>query len=129
MVDRMVRDPFADEELPDLQELLGALEDPDCRTIVRRLDEPMTASELSDECDIPLSTIYRKLDTMSDATLLDELTEVRSDGHHTTRYDVAFDEIRILLEEDRSLDIELSRPAQTADERLADMWSEVSKEL
>lgn len=125
----MVRDPFADEELPDLQELLGALEDPDCRTIVRRLDEPMTASELSDECDIPLSTIYRKLDTMSDATLLDELTEVRSDGHHTTRYDVAFDEIRILLEEDRSLDIELSRPAQTADERLADMWSEVSKEL
>jgi DNA-binding IclR family transcriptional regulator len=129
MVDRMVRDPFADEELPDLQELLGALEDPDCRTIVRRLDEPMTASELSDECDIPLSTIYRKLDTMSDATLLDELTEVRSDGHHTTRYDVAFDEIRILLEEDRSLDVELSRPAQTADERLADMWSEVSKEL
>jgi Fe2+ or Zn2+ uptake regulation protein len=129
MVDRMVRDPFADEEVPDLQELLGALEDPDCRTIVRRLDEPMTASELSDECDIPLSTIYRKLDTMSDATLLDELTEVRSDGHHTTRYDVAFDEIRILLEEDRSLDIELSRPAQTADERLADMWSEVSKEL
>jgi len=125
----MVRDPFADEELPDLQELLGALEDPDCRTIVRRLDEPMTASELSDECDIPLSTIYRKLDTMSDATLLDELTEVRSDGHHTTRYDVAFDEIRILLEEDRSLDVELSRPAQTADERLADMWSEVSKEL
>jgi len=125
----MVRDPFADEEVPDLQELLGALEDPDCRTIVRRLDEPMTASELSDECDIPLSTIYRKLDTMSDATLLDELTEVRSDGHHTTRYDVAFDEIRILLEEDRSLDIELSRPAQTADERLADMWSEVSKEL
>jgi DNA-binding IclR family transcriptional regulator len=89
----------------------------------------MTASELSDECDIPLSTIYRKLDTMSDATLLDELTEVRSDGHHTTRYDVAFDEIRILLEEDRSLDVELSRPAQTADERLADMWSEVSKEL
>jgi DNA-binding IclR family transcriptional regulator len=129
MVDRMVRDPFADEEVPDLQELLGALEDPDCRTIVRRLDEPMTASELSDECDIPLSTIYRKLDTMSDATLLDELTEVRSDGHHTTRYDVAFDEIRILLEEDRSLDVELSRPAQTADERLADMWSEVSKEL
>lgn len=125
----MVRDPFADEEVPDLQELLGALEDPDCRTIVRRLDEPMTASELSDECDIPLSTIYRKLDTMSDATLLDELTEVRSDGHHTTRYDVAFDEIRILLEEDRSLDVELSRPAQTADERLADMWSEVSKEL
>ena len=125
----MVRDPFADEETPELQEVLDALEDPDCREIVRRLEEPMTASELSDECDIPLSTIYRKLDAMSEATLLEELTEVRSDGHHTTRYEVAFEEVRIPLEEDQSLGIEVSRPARTADERLADMWSEVSKEL
>lgn len=129
MIDRMERDPFADEEAPDAEELFGALEDPDCRTIVRRLEEPMTASELSDECDIPLSTIYRKLDLMSGATLLDELTEVRGDGHHTTRYEVAFEEVRIVLKEDRSLDVEVSRPARTADERLADMWSEVSKGL
>jgi len=129
MVDRMVRDPFADEDVPDVEELLGALEDPDCRTIIRRLEEPMTASELSDECEIPLSTIYRKLDTMSDATLLDELTEVRGDGHHTTRYEIAFDEVRLVLEDDRSLEVDVSRPARTADERLADMWSEVSKEL
>ena len=125
----MVRDPFADEEVPEIESLLGALEDPDCRTIIRQLDEPMTASELSDDCDIPLSTIYRKLDTMSDATLLEELTEVRGDGHHTTRYEVAFDEVCLILEEDRSIDVDVSRPARTADERLADMWSEVSKEL
>lgn len=125
----MVRDPFAEEERPDVQDLLGALEDPDCRTIIRNLDEPMTAGELSEHCDIPQSTIYRKLDTLSNATLLEELTEVRSDGHHTTRYDVAFEEVTLALNEDREFEYEVSRPARTPDERLADMWSEVSKEL
>lgn len=129
MSDRMVRDPFADEEEPDLQEVLGALEDPDCRTIIQHLEDPMTAGELSEDCDIPQSTIYRKLDTLSEATLLEELTEVRSDGHHTTRYEVAFEDVTVALEEDRSFDFHISRPARTPDERLADMWTEVSKEL
>lgn len=125
----MVRDPFAEEEKPDVQDLLEALEDSDCRTIIRKLDEPMTAGELSERCEIPQSTIYRKLDTLSNATLLEELTEVRSDGHHTTRYEVAFEDVRIALTENREFEYDVSRPARTPDERLADMWSEVSKEL
>lgn len=125
----MVRDPFVEKEEPDIQEVLGALEDPDCRTIIQQLDDPMTASELSEDCEIPQSTIYRKLDTLSDATLLEELTEVRSDGHHTTRYDIAFEEVTVALDENRTLSYEIMRPARTPDERLADMWSEVSKEL
>lgn len=124
----MVRDPFEDEDDPDLEMILQALEDDDCRAIVQQLEDPMTASDLSESCDIPMSTIYRKLDLLSNSTLLSELTEVRSDGHHTTRYEIAFEELRLMLSDDHSLELEISRPPRTADERLADMWSEVQKE-
>jgi DNA-binding transcriptional ArsR family regulator len=124
----MVRDPVGVEDTPDLQAVLDALDDPDCRTIVRQLDEPMTASEISDATDIPLSTVYRKLDMLSDASLLSELTEVRSDGHHTTRYDLDFEDVTLSLTEDNEFDVAVSRPPRTAEEQLADMWSEVRKE-
>lgn len=124
----MVRDPAGADEAPDLQAVLDALDDPDCRAIVEHLHEPMTASELSETTDIPLSTIYRKLDLLSEASLLRELTEVRSDGHHTTRYDLDFEEVRLSLTDDRELAAAVSRPARSADERLANMWSEVRKQ-
>lgn len=125
----MVRDPFEEAEAPDLGELLDALSDPDCRELIRTIDSPMTANELSEETDIPQSTTYRKLDLLSEATLLEELTEIRKDGRHTTRYAVAFENIDIGLDEDRSFLLDITRPTRTADERLADMWSEVQKEV
>ncbi|WP_137286041.1 helix-turn-helix domain-containing protein [Halorussus salinisoli] len=124
----MVRDPAGVEETPDLQAVLNALDDPDCRAIVKQLDEPMTASEISDAADIPLSTVYRKLDALSEASLLSELTEVRSDGHHTTRYDLDFEEVSLSVTKDQELDVTVSRPSRSAEEQLADMWSEVRKE-
>lgn len=125
----MVRDPFAESEGPDLDALLDALSDPDCRTLIGAIDEPMTANELSESCEIPQSTTYRKLDQLSDATLLEELTEIRSDGRHTTRYAIAFEDVEVSLTDDREFALEITRPKRTADERLADMWSEVQKEL
>ncbi len=125
----MVRDPFDARDDPELVPILEALEDEDCRAIVQALDAPLSASDLSEACDIPMSTIYRKLDLLSESSLLTELTEIRSDGHHTTRYEVAFEEIRIYMNEEQTLDIEIERPPRTADERLAEMWSEVQKEV
>ena len=124
----MVRDPFARDGAPDLQAVLDALDDPDCRTIVRNLEEPMTAQEIADATDIPQSTTYRKLDLLSEATIVDEQTEIRSDGHHTTRYEVAFEEVRIALDEDRCFEIAVEQRDRSADERLADMWSQVRRE-
>ncbi|WP_114576674.1 transcriptional regulator [Saliphagus sp. LR7] len=122
----MVRDPAG--ESSTVEEVLAALYDDDCRAIVRNLEEPMTASEISDACNVPLSTTYRKLETMVEATLLEELTEIRSDGHHTTRYRLDFDQVTVSVDDDRRLAVAVSRPARTPDERLADMWSEVSRE-
>lgn len=112
----------------DLEAVLAALDDPDARRLVEALSEPMTARELSDATDIPLSTTYRKLDGLTEASLLYETTQVRSDGHHTTRYIVAFEEIHISLTDDRELEVAVERREQAADERLAALWAEVRKE-
>lgn len=88
----------------------------------------MTAAQLTERCDIPQSTLYRKLELLTDSTLLEESTEIRRDGHHASKYQVAFEEITLALDEERTLAVTIERPARTADERLAELWSEVRKE-
>lgn len=125
----MVRDPFAEDAAPELQDVLDALDDPDCRRIVRRLDEPRTARELSEACEMPLSTTYRKLDRLSTATLVDERTQIRPGGHHTTQYVLDFQVVRIVLDAAREFEVAISRPARAPDEHLVQLWSEVRRGL
>jgi DNA-binding transcriptional ArsR family regulator len=124
----MVRDPFGDDSSLELQPVLDALDDPECRRIVRRLDQPMTASEISSECDIPTSTTYRKLERLTDASILSEATAIRTDGHHTSKYTVAFEEVSVFLNDQRQFEVSITRPTKSADEQLAGLWAEVRKE-
>ncbi|MFC7137929.1 helix-turn-helix domain-containing protein [Halobaculum litoreum] len=125
----MVRDPRPGSDEPDLQPVLDALDDEDCRTIIEHLSEPLTAGEVSEECDIPMSTTYRKLDLLSDAQLLAEGVEVRQDGHHATRYRTDFEDVIVSLTDERTLDVRIDRPDEDAADRLASMWSEVRTEV
>lgn len=124
----MVAGPRAEQE-PDLEAVLGALDDEDCRELVRCLDDsdPMTASELSEQTGVPQSTTYRKLDLLTEATLLDELTEIRRDGRHTTRFQIDFDEV-VVGHENSEFTLQIDRPARPPEERIAALWSEVRKE-
>lgn len=124
----MARDPLGTEDAPDLQPVLDALDDPECRDILRHLDEPMTASQISDRCDIPSSTTYRKLDRLTEASILRETTAIRADGHHTSEYVIAFEEVTVFLDDDREFEVSVARPTTSAEQRLAGMWSEVRKE-
>ncbi|MDT3436547.1 helix-turn-helix domain-containing protein [Haloarcula sp. 1CSR25-25] len=124
----MVRDPFADQETPELQTVLDALDDEDCRAIVSVLEEPLTASEISDRSGVPLSTTYRKLELLTESSLLYEGVEVRSDGQHASRYAIDFEEVVMSLDEELSLTVDISHRARTPDQRLENLWSEVRKE-
>lgn len=115
------------ESKPPLQSVLDALEDEDCREIIRTLEEPMTAEEVSEACDIPSSTTYRKLDLLSEADLLAESVDVRSDGHHATCYRTDFQAVILALTEARDLSVEIERPGEDAADRLATMWGEVRR--
>lgn len=124
----MARDPLGRAATPDLQVVLDALDDPGCREIVRALDRPMSAKEVSEACDIPMTTTYRKLELLESASLVEEQTEIRPDGHHTKRYETDFEVLQVALNERREFDVSVTRPARTADERLASMWSAVRQE-
>jgi DNA-binding transcriptional ArsR family regulator len=129
----MVRDPSREEDPPSVDDVLDALADDAARRIVTALTEPKTASDLSEECDIPLSTTYRKLEKLTDASLLRESPDIRRDGQHTTRYSLSFDSVTVSLDESdddapREFSVEFSRPERTRDERLADLWSELREE-
>lgn len=126
----MVRNASGRDNEPDPgpEIVLDALADDAAQAIISELDEPMTASELSDACDIPLSTTYRKLELLTDAALLSESTEIRRDGQHTTRYTLAFEEIRVRLTESRTLSVDIERKERGRDERLAELWKEVQEE-
>lgn len=123
----MTTDPLA-TETPTLQTVFDALEDQDCRAILEQLDRPMAAKELCEACEIPQSTTYRKLDILSDASLVEERTEIREDGRHTTRYVADFDEINVSLTEEGTLDLSIDRTESSPEQRLSKLWSEVRTE-
>ncbi|MFB6133409.1 MAG: helix-turn-helix domain-containing protein [Halanaeroarchaeum sp.] len=124
----MVPGPLSGGDLPDLQSVLDALDDEDCRRIIEVLSEPMTAKEISEGCEMPLSTTYRKLDLLTDASLLSERTVLQSDGHHTTQYEIAFEKVEMKLDDDHEITLAIQRRPDSTDERLETLWAEVRKE-
>lgn len=124
----MERNSASSADSPSLQVILDALDDADCRTILRETAQPMTATELSTKCDIPQSTLYRKLELLSDASLVRERDTINPQGGRTTRYERDFDNVMISMESD-DFSVTVDRPSRKADERLADIWSQMGDEL
>lgn len=119
----------SDVDVPTLQVILDALDDPACRTILKETTEPMTAKELTKTCDIPTSTVYRKLELLSTASLVRERIEINPDGGRITRYQRDFDGVTISMEEDDQFDVTINRPKRRMDEHLAHIWSKLGDEL
>lgn len=113
---------------PDPESVFAALDDETCREIVGVLEEPMTAKEVSERADIPLSTAYKKLDRLESAAMLEERTEVDPNGHHRSRYVIAFQRVSVDLEADRRFTVDVTPTESAPDDRLAEMWSQVRQE-
>jgi len=93
-----------------VQELLDALNDVDCRAILDvTSEEALTASEVSDIQDLPLSTTYRKLDLLTEAGLLEERTRIRRSGKHASEYTRLVEDIAISLGPRGETEVRLSR--------------------
>lgn len=87
-----------DDPSLDTEAALAALNDPDCRALLAAThDEAHTAGELVQACDIPRSTLYRKLDRLSDAGLLAEGIRLSGDGTHASEYRRAVDTVTVSL--------------------------------
>jgi DNA-binding transcriptional ArsR family regulator len=95
------------------EDLLVALADPDCQCILSATrDGPMTAGELSADCDIPQSTIYRKLELLAETMLLDERVRVNRDGKHPSEYVRNVDQVVIDIDDECTVNVDTRPPAR-----------------
>ncbi|NIC00367.1 winged helix-turn-helix domain-containing protein [Halobacterium sp. R2-5] len=89
-------DPTTHTDADDVQDVLDALDDADCRDILEATrDATLTVGEISDACDLPQSTAYRKVDILADAGLLEESLRVRRSGKHVSEYDCGVEDVTL----------------------------------
>ena len=113
---------------PTLPAVLQSLDDSKCRAILKLLHDPKSASELCDECDLSSSTVYRKLELLRESALVREYTEVRRDGPNAILYERDFTDISISIDDEGEFTIDIDRPEEDAEDRLATFWTEMKKE-
>lgn len=101
--------PMARDADGDLQPVLDALSDPDCRGILRTIGEDaLTALECSEAYDMPLSTTYRKLERLLEADLLVEAIRIRADGKHASEYRRGFESVCLAVDDGGDLELSLN---------------------
>ena len=96
-------------EEADIESLLGTLEDPDCRAIIEATtSEALSASELSDRCELPLSTTYRKVDQLTEVGVLEERVRLSRSGQHTSEYTLKIDSIQLSVDSESGVVLQIS---------------------
>lgn len=95
-----------------LRALLLAADDSASQAILEAIEtDAKSAKEISAECDVPLSTTYRKLEQLHDAGLVEQKIRVCDSGHHTNVYVENFDCVLVRKNTNGRLDVELVRDA------------------
>lgn len=96
------QDASAPNEVTDDQavcQLLGALEDEYCRQLLEAMTPTFcTAQQISEHCDMPISTTYRKLNTLVEVGLVDTSIRLRRSGHHTKEFAKSFKSVTVRLD-------------------------------
>lgn len=113
---------------PSISTILHSLDDSKCRAIISALERPCSATELCETCDLPRSTVYRKLERLSEADLIRKYTEIRSDGPNATLYERDFTAIRVGIDDAAEFTVTVERPESDATDKMATFWSEMKKE-
>ncbi|MBP2251053.1 DNA-binding transcriptional ArsR family regulator [Halarchaeum solikamskense] len=92
-----------------VQSLLAALNADDGHAILDATDErARSASEISEACDIPLSTTYRKLSLFTEAGLLEERTRARCGRKPVNEYRRLVDDIELDIGADGEIRVRVS---------------------
>jgi len=81
----------------DPDQVFEALAREGCRDVLRAIgDETLTAAEIGERVDAPMSSIYRHLDTMRGAGLLAEA--IRVDPHSRNQHEYTRDVSEVLVD-------------------------------
>ncbi len=85
---------------PDPADVFALLDDEYARSILAATSQqPMTATELSEQCEMSLSTVYRRTDTLEETGLLETQTELDTQGNHRDRYRARLQRLTVELDD------------------------------
>jgi len=109
---------------PDPADVFALLDDEYARALLAATStEPMTPTELSDRCDMSLSTVYRRLNDLEECGLVAADVVPDADGNQPRRYEARLDELRVSLD-DGDFSLELATPSRTREfaDTFTDLW-------
>lgn len=105
-------------------ELLDLLGEERVRQILAATSrDPLSAKELSEECDVALSTIYRRVEDMVANDLLVEQTQIETDGSHHSVYEANVDHVDVDIE-NGTIDIKMD-VREDAAQRFSRIWGDI----
>jgi predicted ArsR family transcriptional regulator len=108
----------------DPADVFALLDDEYARSLLAATShESMSATELSDQCEMSLSTVYRRLDQLETCGLVVAETTPDPDGDHTKTYEAHLDELLVSLD-DGEFAVSLSTASTTAEfaDAFTDLW-------
>ena len=85
-------------------ELLRVVADEDAREIFYSARNPKTVPELIEECGIPKTTAYRKIEQLVECGLLEAAESSELRGNEAVEYRRGIDEVRIRLRDSLSIE-------------------------
>lgn len=85
----------------DTDELLSVLGDEYTLTILSTLGEQsLSAREIADRTDVSRQTVYRRLEPLVDAGVVDTSMAVHPSGHHRQQFRIAVGQLEVSLDGD-----------------------------
>ncbi|MFB6085010.1 MAG: helix-turn-helix domain-containing protein [Halorientalis sp.] len=105
-------------------EVLALLGDEYAREIlVATSRESMSAKQLSEELDVDISTVYRRVDELLEQDLLVEKTRIAEGGSHHSIYEPKIDHVDVDIDDgDLAVDIHVR---ESAAERFTRIWDDI----
>lgn len=100
------------------QRVLDVLSEETVQTILSALDEPTSVSELVEKCDIAMSTVYRRLDTLNEMDLVTEHVSIDADKGRYRLYERNVSRVVIVIDEAGQFKIRVRRPTNSPDEEM-----------
>jgi IclR helix-turn-helix domain. len=90
------------------ERLLSAVSDDRFRHILAAIaKKPLTVGEIAGECDLPQSTVYRRVQSLTDDNLVEQTLRVHGDGCHSKEYGLYGEGLSASMEVDGSIEIEV----------------------
>jgi DNA-binding transcriptional ArsR family regulator len=119
-VPRRRPDDGGSDGAPPIDELLELLDDEYARAVLEAIEsEAKAAREIVAACDASRPTVYRRLNRLEDAGLVDTRTTYDPDGHHRQVYRARVEEVTLRLGPD-GLDAEVTLDGESPRDAFVD---------